>query len=72
MNPSPSLEGVFLPATEPRAAFEVRHREHRKGARWRKVGTAVTRAEAVALVVGSGDWQVIERRVDSHFSRVSE
>ncbi len=41
--------------------FVVRHRAHRKGARWRKLATVPTRAEALALVAGPGDWHITER-----------
>ncbi|QJW92938.1 hypothetical protein [Frigoriglobus tundricola] len=43
-----------------RPVYVVRHREHRKGARWRTVATVPTRREALALVNGPGDWHIGE------------
>ena len=41
----------------PTKTFEVRHRPDHCG-RWRRVGTAETFAEAVALINSRGDWHI--------------
>lgn len=50
-----------MPPTDPAAepvCFVLYRREHRKGARWRKVATAGTRAELYALMAGAADYHV--------------
>ena len=50
----------LLQAVLPLPAFVVWYRENRRGARWRKVGTVPTFAEAVRLIVGPADWRIAE------------
>jgi hypothetical protein len=44
--------------------FEVLHRPGRKH-RWRRIGRAATRAEALTFVRGDGDFRVVELRADA-------
>jgi len=42
--------------------YAVRFRAHRRGARWRTVGTAATYAAALAFVRGAGDFHITQPR----------